>query len=166
VEASGNFRPVTKTLEITIPRGIANGATIRLAGQASAGGQSGGGDLLLQVNIHPDPRFRLAGHDLHTVVAVSPWEAALGVKVQIQTLSGKVILQVPKGSQNGSSLRLRGKGMAKKDNSFGDLIATLEVCLPEKLTADEERLLSEIAKISRFDPRCDTGQKAPVTDKV
>lgn len=160
LSSDGRLQPVTKNLEVTIPKGILDGATLRLAGQGGSG-SGAAGDLLLKIRIQPDARFTLVGSDLHTVVPISPWEAALGVKVQVETLSGKVILRVPKGSQNGQSLRLRGKGMSKKDGTYGDLLAILEVRLPKKLTEQEEKLLQEMAKISRFDPRSERRQKAP-----
>jgi curved DNA-binding protein len=158
----GKLHRVTRNLEITIPKGIQDGATLRLAGQGGSGSGKKG-DLLLKIRIQPDPRFSLVGHDLLTVVPISPWEAALGVKVQVETLSGRVMLRVPKGSQNGQSLRLRGKGMAKKGGGHGDLLAILEVRLPQKISAEEEKLLQEIARISRFDPRSERKQKAPAT---
>ena len=110
-DESGQVRPVTRTLNVKIPKGITNGAVIRLAGQGDKGvGQGAAGDLLLQINIAPDPRFQVDGHDLHTIVPISPWEAALGGKVKVQTVDGAVTLSTPKGSQNGRKLRIRGKG--------------------------------------------------------
>lgn len=78
-EKGGQLRPETKTLQVKIPKGITDGSTIRLAGQGETGIGSGpAGDLLLKIKVASDPRFHLVGHDLHTVVSVSPWEAALG----------------------------------------------------------------------------------------
>ncbi len=153
VEADG--LPETRRLQVTIPKGIGDGDLIRLAGQGQ-----GGGDLLLQVRIAPDPRFRLRDHDLQTVVAVSPWEAALGAKIEVETLDGHVVLTVPAGSQNGGTLRLRGKGLAKRDGSRGDLLVSLEVRLPETLGREEKRLFEEMARVSRFTPRSELKQRA------
>jgi curved DNA-binding protein len=155
IDDSGRIKPVNRRLQVTIPRGITDGALIRLAGQGQ-----GGADLLLQVNIAPDPRFNLQGHDLQTVVAVSPWEAALGAKIEVQTLDGSVVLVVPKGSQNGATLRLRGKGLAKRDGVRGDLLVSLEIRVPESLGHEEQRLFEEMARTSRFDPRTGHGQRA------
>ncbi len=161
VDESGQLRPVTRTLNVKIPKGITNGAVIRLAGQGDKRvGQGESGDLLLQINIAPDPRFQVDGHDLHTIVPISPWEAALGGKVKVQTVDGAVTLSIPKGSQNGRKLRIRGKGMPKRDGAAGDIIVQLEIRMPDHLTNEEEQLLREISTKSQFNPRDKHYQRA------
>ncbi|HCP14235.1 MAG TPA: molecular chaperone DnaJ [Peptococcaceae bacterium] len=153
-DGSGQVRPSTKTLQVRIPKGVTDGSVIRLGGQGRKGvGRGAPGDLLLRINIAPDPRFKIDGHNLHTTVAISPWEAALGAKIPIQTIDGTVTLTVPKGSQNGRKLRLRGKGIPRSKGSAGDIIVALEVKMPEHLSRDEEKLFKELAKQSRFNPR-------------
>ncbi len=160
-DQGGQVRPVTKTLQVKIPQGVTDGSVIRLAGQGEKGEGAGAtGDLLLKINIAPDSRFRVDGHNLHSVVAVSPWEAALGTKVPIETIEGSVTLSIPKGSQNGRKLRLRGKGMPKRGESQGDIIVELEIRIPDKLTGEEERLLEELSRTSRFNPREKRHQRA------
>jgi curved DNA-binding protein len=150
----GRLQPVTRTFQVKIPKGITDGATIRLAGQGEQGrGYGGAGDLLLRIHIAPDPRFRVEGYDLHTVIAVSPWEAVLGAGIPVQTMDGTVTLSIPKGSQNGGKLRLRGKGLPNRGDGAGDIIVQLEVRLPERMTVEEERLFAEMAERSRFNPR-------------
>lgn len=166
-KANGVIRPVTKTLQVKIPKGVTNGTVIRLAGQGDKGMGSGpAGDLLLRINIAPDARFQVDGHDLHTVVSVSPWEAALGAKIPVQTVDGSVTIAVPKGSQNGRKLRLRGKGIPRRKGEPGDIFVELEIRLPDKLTSEEEKLLAELARKSRFNPREKERQRAGSHEKV
>ena len=150
--ADGNMRPTQRTVQVKIPKGIAEGARLRLAGQ-------GGGEIYLRLRIAPDPNFTRDGDDLLTVVAISPWEAALGATIPVRTLDGSVTVRVPKGSQNRQRLRLRGKGMPRRDGSDGDLLVELEIRMPETIGGEEERLFQQLAKISRFDPRAFTAQK-------
>ncbi len=158
----GRMQPVTRTLQVKIPKGITDGAVIRLAGQGEpgSGGRGKAGDLLLRIHIAADSRFKAEGHDLYTVVAVSPWEAMLGAGIPVQTMDGTVTLSVPRGSQNGRKLRLRGKGLPKRNGSAGDIIVELEVRLPDHISGEEERLFLEIAKTSRFNPRTKYIQRA------
>lgn len=153
-DGRGGVKPATKNFRVRIPKGINDGATIRLTGQGEKGaGGAQDGDLLLKINIQPDARFRLEGNDLHTIVPVSPWEAALGAKIPVETMNGSVTLTVPRGSQNGRRLRLRGKGMPKKQGGAGDLIVDLDIHVPKTLSSEEERLFAELARVSRFKPR-------------
>lgn len=157
----GKLQPVTRTLQVKIPRGITDGAVIRLAGQGERGGGRGkAGDLLLRIRIAADSRFKADGHDLYTVVAVSPWEALLGGGIPVETMDGTVTLSVPRGSQNGRKLRLRGKGLPKRNGSAGDIIVELEIQIPDHITGEEEHLIMEMAKISKFNPRAKMTQKA------
>ena len=162
VTEEGGVAPVQRTLQVKIPQGIKDGAVIRLAGQGGPGSSWGrNGDLHLRVRIAPDPNFARDGQDLLTVVTVSPWEAILGATIAVRTFDGTVTVRVPKNSQNGSRLRLRGKGMPGRDGGAGDLLVELEVRLPEKIEAEEERLWRELASRSRFDPRQGVAQKRP-----
>lgn len=161
VNESGQAQPVMKTLHVKIPEGIINGSVIRLAGQGEKGvGKGRSGDLLLRVFIGPDPRFLVDGHDLYTLVAVSPWEAALGTKITVQTVDTTVNLTIPKLSQAGKKFRIRGKGIPKRKGGSGDIIVELEVRLPDKLSPVEEKMLEELARISTFNPRTKRQQRA------
>jgi curved DNA-binding protein len=157
----GRMQPITRTLQVKIPKGITDGAVIRLAGQGERGsGHGKAGDLLLRIHIAADSRFKAEGHDLYTVVAVSPWEAVLGAGIPVQTMDGTVTLSVPRGSQNGRRLRLRGKGLPKRNGSAGDIIVELEVRLPDHISSGEERLFLELTNISKFNPRAKNMQRA------
>ncbi len=164
-DARGQVRPVTRTLQVKIPPGVTDGAVIRLAGQGERG-MGEAGDLLLRIRIAPDPRFRAEGHDLYTSVAVSPWEAALGAKIPVHMVDGTASLSIPKGSQNGKKLRLRGKGLPKRGGGAGDIFVELEMRIPDHLTQEEERLLSEIARKSSFNPRAKRSQRAARNGKA
>ena len=101
-----------RTLEVKIPAGVLPGQQIRLAGQGSPGIQGApSGDLMLEISVDDDPQFHLQGRDVLLTLPISPWEAALGATVTVPTLGGEVELKVPAGSNSGSRMRLRGRGM-------------------------------------------------------
>ncbi len=141
----GEIKPFSETYKVTIPKGVTNGSVIRLPKKD--------GDLLLKVKIAEDKHFSVVGHDLYTVIAISPWEAALGSKVAVQTIEGTVNLNVPARSQAGQKFRLREKGLPRRDSIAGDLLVELEIVVPDQLSTEEEKLLKELARKSKFDPR-------------
>lgn len=156
VEADSSGRPTRtrRSYEVTIPPGVTDGSLIRLAGQGGSGsGGADAGDLFLRVSILPDSRFSLNGHDLATTVDITPWEAALGAKVLVPTIDGKINLTVPAGTQSGQTLRVRGKGMPVTSGRNGDLLVNVRIVVPKHLSARERHLFEELAKESRFDPR-------------
>jgi curved DNA-binding protein len=141
-------------LTVKIPSGVRAGQKIRLAGRGGPGTGGGpAGDLLLEVKLLSNDEFRFDGDDLYTPLRISPWEAALGAKVQLRTLDGEVAIKVPAGSSSGRNIRLREKGYPKADKSRGDLYATILVAVPESLTGEEKELFERLASTSRFDPR-------------
>lgn len=144
-----------KTITVRIPPGTTDGTTIRARGQGGPGlGGGPPGDLLLHVHLAPDPRFKVEGHDVITQVPVTPWEAALGAKVPVETLDGTVTLTLPPGSQSGQKLRLRGKGMPKRGtNEAGDLLAQVKIVVPKTLSPRERELFEALQKESKFEPR-------------
>lgn len=148
-------RPVTQTksYDVTLPRGLAEGSRIRLGGQGGAGASGGSaGDLRLVVAIRPHPRFAAKGHDLRTVCSVTPWEAALGAEIDVSTLTGNVMLKISRGTQSGHVLRLRGQGLRIDDDTSGDLLIEIKIVVPDKLGEEERRLFEELAKASSFKP--------------
>jgi curved DNA-binding protein len=160
-DSSGRAHPSTRTFQVKIPKGVTDGSVIRLSGQGEKGyGRGASGDLLLRINIAADSRFKLNGYDLHTIVNVAPWEMALGSKVDVQTVDGSVTLAIPKRSQNGRKLRVKGKGLPKKNGQAGDLIVELQVRMPTAFSEEEERLFTELSAKSKFDPRERGGQRA------
>lgn len=150
----GRAHPVRTAYDVNIPAGVTDGSVIRLAGQGGKGGDSGSsGDLYLQVRIRPDHRFTINGHDLLSSINITPWEAALGAKVQIPTVDGRISMTVPAGTQSGQTFRLRGKGMPRMDGSYGDLLVSARIVVPKHLTEQERRLFEQLAGSSRFNPR-------------
>jgi curved DNA-binding protein len=150
----GQALPQTKNIEVKIPPGVTHGTHIRLAGQGGAGiGGGPAGDLFLRVRIAPHPVFQLDGPDLQTTLVVTPWEAALGAKVEVPTLDGAVKMTLPPGTQGGQRLRLRGKGMSAGGNERGSLYVVIQVAVPKALTAKERELFEQLQRVSAFNPR-------------
>jgi len=135
----------TKTVKVIVPEGVRNGERIRLVGQGGVGADRHG-DLYLEVRILPHPRWVLDGLDLHTTVTVPPWKAALGGKVDLETLSGKLRAAIPEGISTGTSVRLRGQGYPAKGER-GDLYVEVEVGLTGTLTKREKDLYNELKTI-------------------
>ncbi|WP_266168177.1 DnaJ C-terminal domain-containing protein [Dyella subtropica] len=124
-DSSGSER----VLEVKIPAGIQPGQVIRLSGQGRPGHAGGpSGDLLLEVGIRDDARFRLEGRNVLHVLPITPWEAALGATVPVPTLAGTVDLRLPAGSQSGRKLRLKGRGMPGAHP--GDQLVELSIRTP------------------------------------
>jgi len=143
-----------RTLKVRIPAGVRNQGKIRLRGQGGQGVQGGPpGDLVLEVKVRKHPYFSMRGKQLHVRVPVTPLEAYAGTKVNLPTPEGSVQLSVPAGSQNGSKLRLRGKGVEAKGRPRGDLIAHLEIVLPEGRTEEVEEALKTVQDAFDTDPR-------------
>ena len=131
-----------RTLKVRIPGGVKNGGKIRLRGQGGPGADGGpNGDLVLHVHVRRHPYFSVKGKQLHVKVPVTPLEAYAGAKVSVPTPGGMVQLTIPRGSQNGTKLRLRGKGLEAKGKPAGDLIAHLEVRLPDGGRTEVEEAL-------------------------
>lgn len=153
-DSSGRPGRIRKRYDVSIPRGVTDGSLIRLAGQGGAG--SGGGpegDLYLKVRILPDPDFTIREHDLVTSVDITPWEAALGAKIQVATVDGRISMTVPAGTQSGQAFRLRGKGMPVSGGESGDLLVNVRIVVPSHLSASEKHLFEELSRESRFTPR-------------
>ncbi len=141
-----------RTLEVKIPAGIEPGKQIRLSGQGNPGIAGGpAGDLLLEVGVREDSRFKLDGKNVVAVVPITPWEAALGATVKAPTLAGEVELRVPAGSNTGSKLRLRGRGWPGK--IAGDQIVVLEIQTPRAETDEQKQFYESMASTFDFKPR-------------
>lgn len=145
--------PQRKSLNVKIPTGVADGERIRLKGQGGSGIAGGpSGDLYLIIRLVPHPIFDVEGHNLMVTVPLAPWEAALGARVEVPTLDGRINLSVPPDSQTGQRLRIKGKGLAAKQGS-GDLYAVLKIVMPPTSTEAARELWAELAKEVSFDPR-------------
>ena len=160
-DAAGRVEQVKKTLKVKIPKGVTNGERIRLKGQGGPGyGKGAPGDLYLRIKLVPHPNFDAIGHDLHLTLPIAPWEAALGAKINVPTLDGKISLSVKPGSQSGQRLRVKGHGLPTKAGR-GDLYVILKVVMPEATDKDSDALWQELKeKHKNFDPRSKLGEKA------
>jgi curved DNA-binding protein len=152
MDAQGRVTLESRSLNVKIPRGIKPGQVIRLAGQGAPGiGGGPAGDLLLEVQFKPHPRFRVEGRDLFLKLPVAPWEAALGAVVSVDLPGGAVKVRIPEGAQSGRQLRVRGKGIPGEPP--GDLLLTIEVMLPPADTPRAREFYEQMAKEFAFDPR-------------
>jgi curved DNA-binding protein len=139
-----------KNIRITIPAGVENGQVIKLKGHGSAGINGGpNGDLYITFVIADDPFFKRAGNDLYTTVPIDLYTAVLGGELNLDTLSGKIKLKVNPETQNGTKIRLKGKGFPvyKREGQFGDLYVTYTVKIPENLTEKQKELFRELSKL-------------------
>ena len=146
--------PGATTLEITIPPGVADGQKLRLRGKGGKGRNGGAdGDIYLHLSLTPHPVFRTDKFDLYFNLALAPWEAALGVELEVPTLDGPVVLTVPTGTRAGRKLRLRGRGLASGKGERGDLYAVALIDVPGTPTEAESELFRQLAQVSKFNPR-------------
>jgi curved DNA-binding protein len=135
----------------TIPAGVENGQKIKIKGHGGPGINGGpNGDLYINFHIINNTRFKRDGNDLHTTVDIDVYTAVLGGEITIDTLDGKVKLKVSPETQNGTKIRLRGKGFPvyKKEGEFGDLIVTFQVKIPTNLTEKQKELFDQLSKLS------------------
>ena len=137
-----------KTIRITVPAGVANGQEIKLKGYGGPGINNGpNGDLYITFIIADDPDFKRIGNDLYTTKEIDLYTAVLGGELYINTLSGKVKLKVKPETQNGTKVKLKGKGFPiyKKENEFGDLIVTYQVKIPTGLSEAQKEIFRKLA---------------------
>lgn len=137
-----------RNIRITIPAGIENGQTIKIAGHGGPGINGGpNGDLYIIFSIANHPGIKRLGNDLYTHVDIELYTAMLGGEITIDTLSGKVKLKVKPETQNGSKVKLKGKGFPvyKNDGQFGDLYITYTVKIPTNLTERQKSLFTELS---------------------
>lgn len=138
-----------KTIRITVPAGVSDGQVIKLPNQGGQGANGGSkGDLYITFVITEDPNFRRVGDDLYTTAKISLYNAVLGGEEMVDTFTGKVKLAIKPGTQNGTKVRLKGKGFPvyKKEGKFGDLIITYTVDIPTNLSAEQKEMFRKIAK--------------------
>jgi DnaJ-class molecular chaperone len=152
-------------LDVTIPPGIEQGQVLRLKGKGGPGlGGGPAGDALIEIHIAPHPFFRREGDDIHVELPVSLAEAVLGARVPVPTVTGPVTMTIPKGSDTGAQLRLRGKGIHRKRRgaeTSGDQYVTLKVVIGASDDPELTRFLEDWAKQHPTDPRREMGQGAP-----
>jgi curved DNA-binding protein len=143
-----------RTLDVNIPAGVVDGQRIRLRGQGGRGMDGGEpGDLYLIIRIAPHPRYRVSGRDLSATLPLSPWEAALGATVRVDTPGGTTTVNVPAATSSGRRLRLKGHGLPNRRGEPGDFYAEAQIRVPSSPTSEERRLFEELRERSTFDPR-------------
>jgi molecular chaperone DnaJ len=147
-----------RKISVKIPAGIANGQQLRVQGEGESGGGGGpAGHLYVVVHVQEHEFFRRDGLNLFCEIPVNFTTLALGGEIQVRTLDGTDQVKVPEGTQTGTTLRLRGKGMPDvSGRGRGDLLATVQVQTPKKLTKDQRQLLQQLAKAlpaEKFEPR-------------
>jgi len=140
-----------KNIRITIPAGVENGQQIKIKGHGGPGINGGpNGDLYISFHISNNTKFRRDGNDLHTSVDLDLYTAVLGGEIIIETLDGKVKLKVKHETQNGTKIRLKGKGFPiyKQEGEFGDMVITFQIKIPTNLTDKQKDLFEQLSKSS------------------
>lgn len=143
-----------KTFSVKVPAGIRNNEKIRLIGQGKEG-QNGGksGDLFIKINIEDSSKFKLDGCDLYTNLFLTPWEAALGTKTNIDSIDESVALYIPPGIQSGEKIKIAQKGYKDGKGARGNLVAEVKIMVPTNLNNAEKELFKKMAETSTFNPR-------------
>ena len=155
--AGGSIRSVsvrhgsrTETHQVKIPAGVTEGQRLRIAGRGEHGSGGGtAGDLYLRVRLAKHPDFEVEDHHLICEAGLAPWEAALGAEISVPTLTGRVNIKIPAGTQGGQKLRVRGRGLPPS----GDLLVVAKIAVPEKLSEAERKLWEQLRRESKFNPR-------------
>ncbi|MEL4505443.1 molecular chaperone DnaJ [Luteococcus sp. H138] len=139
-----------KTMQVRIPAGVTDGQKIRIKGKGSPGENGGpNGDLYVLVHVRPHAVFGRKDDNLTVTAPVSFTEAALGAEIEVPTLKGsRVKLRIPAGTPNGRTFRVRGKGVARRDGSMGDLLVSVEVQVPENLDDKAKQALQEFDRVA------------------
>jgi DnaJ-class molecular chaperone len=144
--------PTGKEVDVKIPKGLTDGQQIRLKGQGFANMQGVAGDAIVTVHIAKHPNFERDGSNIKLDLPVTLYEAVLGGKVRVPTLSGAVELAIPANTNGGRTFRLRGKGLPDKQGT-GDLLVTVRIVLPEKSDSQLDELMRKLREDAPYDPR-------------
>lgn len=144
-----------RTVKVKLPEGIQNSEKIKVAGQGKVGKNGGkNGDLFIKINIVNGKKYQLDGKDLYTTIPITPWEAALGTRLQIDSIDdSKTQIYIPNGVQVGEIVKIPEKGYKTQDGKRGELIGKIEIVVPEKLTQEEKEVFKKLKEISKFNPR-------------
>jgi molecular chaperone DnaJ len=144
----------TRQIKVRIPAGVQDGNTLRIPGKGAPGRNGGpNGDLLVKVHVAPSGTFGRRGNDLTLTVPITYPEAVLGTKIEVPTLNGGVKLKIPPGTPSGKTFRVRGKGVTPDRGRAGDLLVTVQVAVPSKVSKDEKKLLEDLAALETGDVR-------------
>ncbi len=158
-----------KKIKIKIPKGVDTGSKIRLSSEGNAGKNGGRpGDLYVVIHVKESDKFIRDGADIHTIIEISPAQAALGDKVVIETIDGKVETNVPQGIQNMDKLLLKGRGVPfiGSDTQRGNHYVTVKVIIPKKISKEEEKLYRALYDIQKGAARENSGKDESIMEKV
>ena len=146
--------PEGGTLDLTVPEGVADGQVLRLKGKGTPGLRGGeNGDALVEIHIRPHAKFKRIGNDILLELPITIDEAVLGGKIEVATVSGRVALQIPKGTSSGRVFRLKGKGVrSATDGSIGDQLVTIRIVMPESVDESLSYFMAEWRHSHRYDP--------------
>ncbi len=140
----------TETHQVKIPAGVAEGQRLRITGRGEHGSGGGAaGDLYLRVRLAKHPDFEVEDHHLLYEAELAPWEAVLGAEISVPTLTGRVNIKIPAGTQSGQKLRVRGRGLPPT----GDLLVVTKIVVPAKISDAEKKIWEQLKRESKFDPR-------------
>ncbi|MFP3321511.1 molecular chaperone DnaJ [Planococcus sp. SIMBA_160] len=161
---AGKVRKLKK-IKVTVPAGVDDGQQLRVSGQGGPGINGGpAGDLYVLFRVKPHAQFERDGDDIHLELPITYPQAALGDEIEVPTISGKVKLKIPAGTQNGARFRLRGKGVQNVHGyGVGDQHITIKVKVPSKLSEKQRQLLREFAEVSGDIPE---EQSSSLFDKI
>jgi DnaJ-class molecular chaperone len=146
--------PDGKQLGVTIPEGVTDGQTLRLKGLGHPGpANAPAGDALIEIHVRPHPQFERKGDDIVSELSIGLDEAVLGGKVEAPTVSGRVMVAVPKGASSGQTLRLKGKGIKGKGGAAGDHLIRLKIVLPKTIDDELASFMQSWREKHAYDPR-------------
>jgi len=151
IDEQGQIHRKTKNINVTIPIGAKEGTRIRLPEQGGKGAGGGpAGHLYIRLHLLPHKRFTVDEYNLNMTLSLAPWEAALGAKIPIVMLNGKkIMMTIPAGTSSGTQLRLKRKGLPRKQGKHpGDLLVTTKIVVPKTLSAEERKLYEQLAEKS------------------
>jgi molecular chaperone DnaJ len=151
----------TETIDVRIPAGVASGSRVRVPGKGNAGTMGApAGDLYLRVDVKPHAFFERKSNDIYVKVPVTVAEATLGSKVEVPTIDGRSLVRIPPGTNSGSTLRLREKGVPGRNGTRGDEYVEIQVVVPKPTDERVRNLMKELEQIEPEDPRKDLFAKA------
>ena len=143
-----------REFNVKIPAGIRNEEKIRLMGQGKPGENGGkAGDLLIKIHIENDKKFKLNGIDIYTDLYITPWEAALGTKLNINSIDEEILLYIPQGTESGENICLKGRGYLNGRGGRGDLFVNVQIMIPKSITEKEKTIFEQLREISKYNPR-------------
>ena len=148
-------------MEVSLPPGVSTGSRIRLSGKGDAGSYGGPpGDLYVAVNVAEHPFFKRMGDNIHCTVPLTITEASLGTKIEVPTIDGPAFVRIPPGTQNGQTLRMRGRGAPSLLNpgTRGDQYVEVHIVIPRVADERSKEILRELAKLNPENPRKDLAQ--------